>query len=245
MPIFNAMSTPVTSAWNAKVDTRCAKLAKFAAGATVGSEWENASIGGRSPKPSDPWDPSAGELEAQSVFGRILAAGADWLTAMRAELAGPQAAAAVRMLSLREPARAAWQFNPAVSVDAEAIEAFDAFRAGETASFRMSYPALEVARFALLLAAWADPRPDVQDAAVIAISGGGEGFGTPVAEAKRWESFSATQRQRAFALYDRDAAAMAAGTLTTRNEAWRKGRLASIGKLVVALRAGDPSVKHA
>ncbi len=237
MPLFNAMSTPVTSAWTDKIDARCAKLAKLAAGAAVGTEWDNASLGGRSPKPADSWGPSPSERAGQAVFARILAAGEDWLGAVRAELAGPLAPAAVSLLSLREPCRAAWQFNPSVPVDAAAIQAFEAFRAGQAPSFLVTYPELEVARFELLLTAWADPRAEVQDAAVIAISGGGQGFGSPADERARWAGYSADQKLRAFARYDEDAAAKAAGTLATTRGPWREGRLVSIGRLVDTLRA--------
>lgn len=236
MPLFNAMSTPVTSAWTEKIDARCAKLGKLAGGVAVGTEWDNASLGGRSPKPAPSRDPSPNERAGQEVFSRILAAGEDWLAAVRAELAGPLAPAAVSMLSLREPCRAAWQFNPSLPVDAAAIQAFEAFRAGQAPSYRMVYPELEAARFELLLTAWADPRAEVQDAAVIAISGGGEGFGSPSDERARWAGFSADQKRRAFARYDEDAAAKAAGTLATKRAPWREGRLVSIGRLVDALR---------
>lgn len=84
------------------------------------------------------------------------------------------------------------------------------------------------------LEVWEDPRPAVQDAAVIALSGGPHGFGTPDT---LFDRVSHADKRRTIALYDRDARAIAEGTLTTADRSWRVGRLGDVGRMVEPYRA--------
>ena len=114
------------------------------------------------------------------------------------------------------------------------MAAWATFRAKKEGIFELPSSALDDARFTLLLDAWEDPRPAVQDAAVIALSGGPHGFGTPDT---LFDRVSHADKRRTIALYDRDASAIAEGTLTTADRSWRVGRLGDVGRMVEPYRA--------
>ena len=237
LPMFDMLGKGLALAWSERMDRRCAQVGKLAASAAVDSVWF---VDGRALK--DTTDPAARDAGSYAdhavVFGRMLAAGEDWLSVVKREVQGKdRPVAAVSMLGLSALCLAAWEFNPAVAIDAQAIARYRAFRGGDGAWRRLPLPEREGARFDVLLEAWADARPEVQDEAVIAISGGRVGGGLATREAiDRWAYFSAAQKQRAFALFDRDMQAIADGTLTTADRAWRHGRLKSIAGVINALR---------
>ncbi|EYF08246.1 hypothetical protein [Chondromyces apiculatus] len=238
LPMFDAMGTPLWMCNVEQIDRRCAKLSRLAAAAPPRTAWENESLSRRAPPKPAPrqGSRSPSERAGQEVFTTILEAGPDWLSAVRSELSGERAAVAVDLLSLREPCRAAWQFNPALPIDDWAVVAYEAFRTGRLKTFELRFPDLEARRVDLLLDAWSDERPEVQDAAVTALGGGHSGFGAPGTEQERWKSFSKPQRERGMRLYDKDADALDKGVLTTANRPWRESRLKSMGKVVEALR---------
>ncbi|MCK6593004.1 MAG: hypothetical protein L6Q76_36080, partial [Polyangiaceae bacterium] len=203
--VFDALQEPLTSFWLAKLGERCAKLAAITSAAKVGSIWKNESLSSRKPKEvakAEVPSPSPAERAEEEVFAKVLSAGEGWLDAIKEEIAapGPHAAVAVGMLSLRTRCPSGWHFNPALAVDPRAVDAFDAFAAGRASSFSARFEDREGERLDLLLAAWEHSRPELQDAAVIALTGGRQGFGAPPDQAARWKSASAAQIQRALTL---------------------------------------------
>ncbi|AKT36850.1 hypothetical protein [Chondromyces crocatus] len=236
MPIFDGLGQEFGSLSADRIDRRCAKLAKFTAAAAPLSAWDNLTVLGRSPKPAAPQGtPSPSEGDGQKMFALVLAAREDWLSAIRAALSGPLAVAAVLHLGLREPCRAAWQFNPALPVDPEVVSAYEAHRSGKTTSFFVRSPELEVKRTEILLDAWADARPEIQDAAVNSLTGGPAGY-SQHGVLERWQGFTRAQKARAMELHAKDKRGLEDGTIATLSRPLRTSHLTNIGNVIGAMK---------